>query len=632
MFKLIKYLYLLLAVFLCINKNYSQNLVLNPSFENVNTSNLRCSWYQYNSQFTSAINDWNYPTLGSTDLYHMSLPTSCYSHPLSTDSYSYGQQIPRTGNAMSNIVTYGTGGCNPYREYLQGELSTPLTVGETYNITIYVSCADYNSKGSNNIGVKFTTSRQSFNHMCVWETTPDVNYTGNPITNRTGWTRLNYSFTPTTPNLLYFSIGNFITDTNTTTTDIINGYRTATLYFVDDISITSNTFNPCTVTANATSTQTNICANSSTTLLGTASNGVPPYTYVWSPATGLNNPNIQNPTASPNSNTTYTLTVTDASLCQATSSTNINVTPLATPTFTQITPICEGSTLNPLPTVSNNGISGSWTPPINNTITTNYTFTPSTGQCASPNTMTIIVNPKVTPIFNPIGPLCYASPFTLPSISTNGISGIWSPAINNTVTTSYNFTPNTNECARSTTLNVPILKDFDFEINESCKNDEYILTTNSINNSFGINNANYNWEINNQIIANNNYYFNLTTYLKALTTLEKLPFTILLTVTNADGCKKSKSLIVNNTYCGIQKGISPNNDGDNDFFDLRLLNIKNLSIFNRHGVKVYSKENYANEWYGQTNEGDILPDGTYYYSIEFNNDNNKKSGWIYINK
>ena len=630
MLKLFKYYYLLTTILLGVSKNYGQNLVLNPSFENVNPSNLRCSWYLFNSQYTSAVNNWDYPTLGSTDLFHMSLPTTCYSHPLSSDTFSSGQQLPRTGNAMSNIVTYGSGGCSPYREYLQGELSTPLTVGVTYNITIYVSCADYSFKGSNNIGVKFTTSRQSFNHMCVWETTPDVNYTGSPITDRTGWTQLNYRFTPTTPNLLYFSIGNFITDANTTTTDIINGYRPATLYFVDDISITPTI--PCTVTANATSGQPTICANTSTTLLGTASNGVPPYSYTWSPTTGLNNPNIQNPTASPNSTTTYTLTVTDASLCQATSSTTINVTPLATPTFTQIAPICEGETLNPLPTVSNNGISGSWTPSINNTTTTTYTFTPSAGQCAISSTMTVVVNPKVTPTFNPIGPLCYASTFVLPTISTNGISGIWSPAVNNTVTTTYNFMPDTSECARSTTLNVPILKDFDFEINESCKDGEYFLTVNPINNSFSINNANYNWEFNNQIIFNNNHYFNLTTYLKTLTTSEKLPFIILLTVTNADGCKKSKSFIVNNTFCGIQKGISPNNDGDNDFFDLRLLNVKNLSIFNRYGVKVYSKENYANEWYGQTNEGDILPDGTYYYTIEFYNDNNKKSGWIYINK
>ena len=158
------YLFLNLTVVLFLlnqSSGYSQNLVLNNSFESVNLSSLQCSWYLTNAQFISAVNNWDYPTQGSTDLYHMSLATTCFSHPLSTNSAAVGQQLPRTGSAMTNIVTYGNGGCSPYREYVQGELSTPLTVGVTYNISVFVSLADYSSKGTNNIGFKFTTVRQS---------------------------------------------------------------------------------------------------------------------------------------------------------------------------------------------------------------------------------------------------------------------------------------------------------------------------------------------------------------------------------------------------------------------------------------------------------------------------------------
>ncbi len=42
-----------------------------------------------------------------------------------------------------------------------------------------------------------------------------------------------------------------------------------------------------------------------------ATGGIPPLVYAWSPATGLNNPNVANPIAQVTSNTTYTLTVTD---------------------------------------------------------------------------------------------------------------------------------------------------------------------------------------------------------------------------------------------------------------------------------------------------------------------------------
>jgi hypothetical protein len=65
------------------------------------------------------------------------------------------------------------------------------------------------------------------------------------------------------------------------------------------------------------------------------------------------------------------------------------------PTFNTVSPICAGQTLSPLPTTSINGISGSWSPAINNLITTTYTFTPSSS-CASTATLTITVNPAPT--------------------------------------------------------------------------------------------------------------------------------------------------------------------------------------------------------------------------------------------
>ena len=56
-----------------------------------------------------------------------------------------------------------------------------------------------------------------------------------------------------------------------------------------------------------------ICTGSSVVIGGTpaAGGGTEPYSYSWSPTTGLSNPNIANPTASPTVTTTYTLTVTD---------------------------------------------------------------------------------------------------------------------------------------------------------------------------------------------------------------------------------------------------------------------------------------------------------------------------------
>jgi len=58
--------------------------------------------------------------------------------------------------------------------------------------------------------------------------------------------------------------------------------------------------------------------------------------------------------------------------------------------------ICSGGTLSALPTTSKNGITGVWSPALNNTTTTTYTFTPTAGQCANTTTLDIVVNEKPT--------------------------------------------------------------------------------------------------------------------------------------------------------------------------------------------------------------------------------------------
>ncbi|WP_162276896.1 gliding motility-associated C-terminal domain-containing protein [Mucilaginibacter pedocola] len=65
---------------------------------------------------------------------------------------------------------------------------------------------------------------------------------------------------------------------------------------------------------------TEICEGNSTAL--TASGGE---TYAWLPVTGLSNPNIANPVASPAQTTTYTVTVSNSSACTSTATVIINV-------------------------------------------------------------------------------------------------------------------------------------------------------------------------------------------------------------------------------------------------------------------------------------------------------------------
>ena len=56
-----------------------------------------------------------------------------------------------------------------------------------------------------------------------------------------------------------------------------------------------------------------------------AKGGKPEYSYYWEPSSGLDQVNIPNPVASPDTTTTYTLTVTDANGCTSTSSVIVRV-------------------------------------------------------------------------------------------------------------------------------------------------------------------------------------------------------------------------------------------------------------------------------------------------------------------
>jgi len=75
----------------------------------------------------------------------------------------------------------------------------------------------------------------------------------------------------------------------------------------------------------------------------------------------------------------------------------------------------------------------------------------------------------------------------------------------------------------------------------------------------------------------------------------------------------------------VYTGITPNGDNDNDYWhiegiDLERYQRNKVSIFNRWGDSVWTGENYDNQnvrWSGEGKKERELPDGTYFYVIEF---------------
>ncbi len=192
----------------------------------------------------------------------------------------------------------------------------------------------------------------------------------------------------------------------------------------------------------------NVCTLTTVSPLPTTSlEGI---TGTWSPA-------FDNTTTPFNLTTTVYTFTPDAGQCATTTTISVTVYPLQDIFFTPIDPICAGDTLISPPNTSLNGVTGTWSPAFNNTVTTTYIFTPDAGYCAVPRTLTITVNPATTPIFTQIAPICLGSTIpTLPTTSLNGITGTWSPAVSNTATTIVTFTPNAGQCATTTTMTIVV--------------------------------------------------------------------------------------------------------------------------------------------------------------------------------
>ncbi|MBN4051551.1 T9SS type A sorting domain-containing protein, partial [bacterium AH-315-M05] len=155
---------------------------------------------------------------------------------------------------------------------------------------------------------------------------------------------------------------------------------------------------PVTVTVNPLPTadagaDVAICIGSGTAL--SASGGV---SYSWSPATGLSDPNIANPVASPTATTTYILTV-DNGGCTDADTITVTVNPLPTANITGAASICEGE-LTIL--TASGGISYLWnTGAITSAITvspvvnTDYNVIVTDGNgCSDTDTVSVTVNPN----------------------------------------------------------------------------------------------------------------------------------------------------------------------------------------------------------------------------------------------
>lgn len=264
--------------------SYAQNLVLNPSFETfspcpvgpselINASNWR-------DPFVNIVGD----TCSTSDLYNACSPLGAMG--VGVPNSIMGSQPARTGVGYAGIIIYegislmpgdcGSLGGSGWREYLEGELTSPMTAGQQYCVSFWVSLADAVKWGSSSFGVHLSNSPiavhcgtvGSNSDLGSYGVTPQLVYSGPPILNTTAWTKLEWTYTATGGES-YITIGNFSgnSSTNFTCSDA-NAMNPYAYYFIEDVSVEPNA---CTVV------NLEVCKESNGDL--TVSGGTGPYTW-----------------------------------------------------------------------------------------------------------------------------------------------------------------------------------------------------------------------------------------------------------------------------------------------------------------------------------------------------------------
>jgi len=277
-----------------------------------------------------------------------------------------------------------------------------------------------------------------------------------------------------------------------------------------------------------------------------------------------------------------------------------------------------------------------------------------------------------TPTFNQIDPICEGEvPPALPTSSLEGIEGTWSPpVIDNTMTATYEFSPNANECANKTTMTIEVNPDSPgFEDFTICSGSPVAnLDSTSPNGVTGswdesvvdnLNSADYtftpdsgqcaspqtisvtvipsntltdfSWTVTeafaeNQIItisataAGGDYLYQLDEGpLQSSNVFEYVASgTHSVTVVDQTGCSepitKSGILVIN-----FPKYFTPNNDGYNDYWNVPELSSQPyayIRIFDRYGKFLKQISPNGAGWNGTYN-GHFLPADDYWFVIHY---------------
>jgi OOP family OmpA-OmpF porin len=234
--------YLVYILLFCFSTLKAQNLITNPSFEEIDSCYGQPASYGFDVFKWSGCKGWSNPIKASSDLWCQN-PIVGNITPPNIISY----QKPKSGNNMAGILILSDGIVNSYREFIQNKLIVSLEHDRIYKISFYYSVDAGSASGGcppNQFGVfgssiEFKDTNSFFlSHLTPLGTSDDNKFVDDTL----GWYLCEIVF-KANGGENYLTIGNFQDSSNTTfvygcDTTIWNGLIFASdYYYLDDFSL-----------------------------------------------------------------------------------------------------------------------------------------------------------------------------------------------------------------------------------------------------------------------------------------------------------------------------------------------------------------------------------------------------------
>jgi gliding motility-associated-like protein len=112
--------------------------------------------------------------------------------------------------------------------------------------------------------------------------------------------------------------------------------------------------------------------------------------------------------------------------------------------------------------------------------------------------------------------------------------------------------------------------------------------------------------------------------------------TYIVSGSSSAGCSDADTVtvtVIDPPFTRIPNIITPNNEGDNDVWDvkeLKDLDLYDLTIVDYQGKVVYESSNYLNDWNAVDKSNKELPDGIYYYLLHHRGNHSELKGFIHV--